>query len=112
MKALARTSFYWSKTDARFEDLVRKCKENRPEKRRIEVHQWDPTPHAFSRIYIDFMGPFQGKLFLIIVLSEQGVTKVERTLRRDKVEDSETKIKEGFRSSSLFVLIFEGLRKP
>ena len=70
MKALARTSVYWSGMDAQIEELVRKCRncqENRPEKRRMEVHQWDPAPHAFSRIHIDFMGPIRGKLFLVIV---------------------------------------------
>ena len=49
---------------------------------------------------------------LLRELSEQGVAKVERILRRGVAEVGEPKIKEGFRSAGLFVLFFEGLRKP
>lgn len=41
---------------------------------------------------------------LLRELSEQGVAKVERILRRGVAEDGEPKIKEGFRSAGLFLL--------
>ena len=70
MKNLARTNVYWPKMNEHIETLVGSCKpcqETRPEKKRIQSHQWDPASHAFNRIHVDFFGPVKGKVYFIIV---------------------------------------------
>lgn len=34
---------------------------------RAPVHPWETTQHPWSRLHVDFAGPFKGKVFLIVV---------------------------------------------
>ena len=58
MKNLARTNVYWPKMNEQIEALVgscRPCQETRPEKKRIQSHQWDLS---FARIQLNSRGLF------------------------------------------------------
>nr|XP_056704934.1 uncharacterized protein K02A2.6-like [Euleptes europaea] len=70
MKALARSYVWWPGIDAAVEEWVsrcRPCQESWPEMPRAPTHHWDSTHTSWSRLHIDFAGPFQGKTFLIVM---------------------------------------------
>ena len=56
--------------DRDFEEVVKKCKtcqENQTMPKHVAIYPWEWPNHPWSRIHIDFAGPFQGKVFLIVV---------------------------------------------
>lgn len=68
-KALARSYVWWPHLDDDIDELVsncRNCLENRnmPSK---STHEWIMPSRPWSRIHVDFAGPFLNKMFLIIV---------------------------------------------
>ncbi|XP_037565246.2 uncharacterized protein K02A2.6-like [Dermacentor silvarum] len=70
MKALACSYVWWPGMDAAIEEWVRRslpCQETRPEMPRAPVHPWETTRTPWSRLHIDFAGPFHGQSFLIVV---------------------------------------------
>nr|XP_028572340.1 uncharacterized protein K02A2.6-like [Podarcis muralis] len=70
MKSLARCYLWWPGMDQNIEQWVRTCKacqEVRPEVARAPVHWWEQSRSPWSRLHLDFAGPFQGKVFLVIV---------------------------------------------
>ncbi|XP_033014676.1 uncharacterized protein K02A2.6-like [Lacerta agilis] len=70
MKALARSYVWWPKMDEAIEEWVRKCcpcQESRPAMPQAPVHPWEVTKEPWSRLHVDFAGPFQGQTFLIVV---------------------------------------------
>ncbi|XP_029142078.1 uncharacterized protein K02A2.6-like [Protobothrops mucrosquamatus] len=70
MKALARSYLWWPGLDKAIEAQVHgcyTCQQSRPEMPQAPVHRWEDTHTPWSRIHIDFAGPFQGQLFLIVV---------------------------------------------
>ncbi|XP_053229004.1 uncharacterized protein K02A2.6-like [Podarcis raffonei] len=70
MKSLARCYVWWPGMDQNIEQWVRTCKacqEVRPEVARAPVHWWEQSRSPWSRLHLDFAGPFQGKVFLVIV---------------------------------------------
>nr|XP_037288668.1 uncharacterized protein K02A2.6-like [Rhipicephalus microplus] len=67
MKALARSYVWWPGMDAAIEEWVRccsSCQETRPEMPRAPVHPWEASRNPWSRLHMDFAGPFQGQTFL------------------------------------------------
>ncbi|KAL0148659.1 hypothetical protein M9458_055986, partial [Cirrhinus mrigala] len=70
MKGLARSYVWWPGTDGEIEETVkacRTCQMSRHAPTKAKVHPWDWTTKRWSRLHIDFAGPFQGKVFLIVV---------------------------------------------
>ncbi|XP_033005510.1 uncharacterized protein K02A2.6-like [Lacerta agilis] len=70
MKALARSYVWWPKMDEAIEEWVRKChpcQESRPAMPQAPVQPWEVTKEPWSRLHVDFAGPFQGQTFLIVV---------------------------------------------
>ncbi|XP_060092387.1 uncharacterized protein K02A2.6-like, partial [Heteronotia binoei] len=70
MKALARSYVWWPGMDGEIEGWVRgcqTCQESRPEPPSAPVTRWESTRKPWSRLHIDFAGPFQGQTFIIIV---------------------------------------------
>nr|XP_056710963.1 uncharacterized protein K02A2.6-like [Euleptes europaea] len=68
MKALARSYVWWPGIDAAVEEWVSRCQpcqESWPEMPRAPTHHWESTHKPWSRLHIDFAGPFQSKTFLI-----------------------------------------------
>ncbi|XP_015272338.1 PREDICTED: uncharacterized protein K02A2.6-like [Gekko japonicus] len=70
MKGLARGYFWWPKIDSDIESWVQRCHEcqlSRPDPPQAPVQQWEKSHQPWLRVHINFAGPFQGQIFLIIV---------------------------------------------
>ncbi|XP_060126555.1 uncharacterized protein K02A2.6-like [Zootoca vivipara] len=70
MKALARSYVWWPGIDAAVEEWIRccqTCQEFQPAMPQALIQQWEMMRKPWSRLHIDFAGPFQGQTFLIIV---------------------------------------------
>ena len=70
MKALARGFIWWPGIDADLENEVKQCTvcqlhQNNPPLAPIHSWQWPANP--WSRLHVDFTGPFMGRMFLIII---------------------------------------------
>ncbi len=70
MKALARSYVWWPKLDASIEDMVQKCdtcQMSRPSPAAAPLHPWEWPAQPWSRLHLDFAGPFLGHMFLVLV---------------------------------------------
>ena len=72
MKNLARSYVWWPNITEDLETRVRNCTEcqnERPSPAKAPLHPWEwPTePVPWSRIHLDYTGPFEGKMFLVLV---------------------------------------------
>lgn len=70
MKALARSVMWWPKMDAELEHQVKTCtpcQENRQKPAQAPLHPWEFPRRPWTRLHIDFAGPFLGKMWLVIV---------------------------------------------
>ena len=70
MKSLVRSYVWWPGLDKDIEDLAKSCLACQSHKHAPAVaplHPWTWPTSPWNRIHIDFAGPFQGKMFLIVV---------------------------------------------
>ena len=70
MKALARSYIWWPKMDRDIEDLVKNCRvcqESRASPPTAPLHPWQWPSQPWSRLHLDFAGPYMGHMYLIIV---------------------------------------------
>ena len=80
MKALARSYVWWPKIDADIEAKVKQCNQcqlSHPFSPVVPMHPWDWPEHPWQRIYLDYAGPFMGKMFLIAVDAHSKWMEVE-----------------------------------
>lgn len=70
MKALARSYVWWPHLDMELENKVKGCNECQRTQKAPPVaplHPWEFPKKPWSRLHIDYAGPFMGHMFLIIV---------------------------------------------
>ena len=70
MKALARSYLWWPGLDRDIELKVRSCQtcqEHCKLPSSANLHPWEWPGKAWYRLHIDYMGPFEGKMSLVIV---------------------------------------------
>ena len=70
MKALARSYTWWPTIDAEIEQMVRSCSDCQAISRapnQQQVHPWEWPGKPWLRIHIDYAGPVEGKMILVIV---------------------------------------------
>ena len=70
MKSLARSYVWWPGTDTDLEAKVqncRQCQETRKLPVAVPMQSWEWPTQPWSRLHIDYAGPFQGKMFLVVV---------------------------------------------
>ncbi|XP_037576521.2 uncharacterized protein K02A2.6-like [Dermacentor silvarum] len=70
MKALARSLFWYPRIDADIERLVKSCQvcvQAAPMPPRQEAVPWPETGRRWSRLHIDFAGPVEGYMLMILV---------------------------------------------
>ena len=70
MKALARSLVWWPGLDSELEKMVKEClqcQENRPTPALAPLHPWQWPTRPWSRLHIDYAGPLEGKMFLIVI---------------------------------------------
>ena len=69
MKALARSYIWWPKINAETEMTVKSCsicQENQPSPPSAPLLPWE-WEQPWSRLHLDFVGPYIGQTFLILV---------------------------------------------
>ena len=69
MKALARSFFWWPGLDFEIEQITKKCisclqNSENPRKATLHVWEWPEAPNA--RVHLDFCGPINGYMYLVI----------------------------------------------
>ena len=70
MKSIARSLVWWPGIDKAIENEVEKCDQCQLHQKTpslAPLHPWEWPNRPWSRVHIDHAGPFQGKLFLILV---------------------------------------------
>ena len=61
MKSIARSYVWWPGIDKEIEDMVRRCagcQSDAPDAKETVSHFWLPPKENWSRLHIDFAGPF------------------------------------------------------
>ena len=69
MKALARSYLWWPNLDKDIEHVAgscSSCQTIRQAPPRAPMHPWTWPLRPWQRVHIDFAGPFEGKMFLVI----------------------------------------------
>ena len=70
MKSLAKSYVWWPGMDADIESKVKnchQCQQNQKSPAPVPMKAWEWPTQPWSRIHIDYAGPFQGKMFLVAV---------------------------------------------
>ena len=70
MKALARSYIWWPSIDAEIELAVRSCDACQMVQKSAspsQLHPWEWPGKPWTRLHIDYAGPFEGKMLLVIV---------------------------------------------
>ncbi|KAK7095401.1 hypothetical protein V1264_006813 [Littorina saxatilis] len=70
MKSLARSYIWWPNMDSEIEATVRSChvcqtQRNMPSA--APLHPWEWPNRPWSRLHVDYAGPFMGKMFLVVI---------------------------------------------
>lgn len=70
MKELARSYCWWKNIDKDIEEIVKSCEpcqrwKSNPKK--APIHCWEEAKNPFDRVHVDYAGPFQGKMFFLLV---------------------------------------------
>lgn len=70
MKVLARSYFWWPKLDADIEVVAKRCvtcQEHLISLVPAPLHPWEWLSKPWQRLHIDYVGPFMGHMFLILM---------------------------------------------
>ncbi|KII64181.1 Pro-Pol polyprotein [Thelohanellus kitauei] len=69
MKNLARQYCYWHNIDKDIDELSKSCIPCRENAKLVpsEYTSWPKASSAFERVHVDFLGPFKGYIWLILV---------------------------------------------
>ena len=70
MKSLARSHIWWPGMDAELEQKVKACQgcqQTQPLPATAPLHPWIWPAKPFQRVHIDFLGPFRGHMWLVLV---------------------------------------------
>lgn len=70
MKGLARSYVWWPGMDTAIEDQVKGChlcQQSQKSPSRAPLHPWEWPERAWARVHIDYAGPFEGHMFLLLV---------------------------------------------
>eukprot|EP00731_Ephydatia_muelleri_P018868 Em0011g908a len=70
MKSLARVIVWWPGIDKDLEEKVAACEECQVDHKSptpVLLHPWEFPSRPWSRVHVDFAGPFLGKQFIILV---------------------------------------------
>lgn len=70
MKCVARSYVWWPNIDKDIENWSRMCEVcigNLPNDKKSPIVPWKVAKHPYERIHIDFLGPLNGKMYLVIL---------------------------------------------
>lgn len=80
MKAMARSYFWWPGLDSEIENLVNgcvSCLSVRQSPNKCNLHVWEYPKNVWERVHVDFLGPINNKLYLVIVDAHSKWLEVE-----------------------------------
>ena len=80
MKAIARGVVWWPEMDSEIESKVNSCREcqlNQKTPAQAPLHPWEWPSQPWTRLHIDYAGPFLGKMFLVVVDAHSKWLEVE-----------------------------------
>ena len=69
MKVLARSYILWPQMDSEIEKCVKSCsvcQEVRVSPSPVPLHPWQWPNEPWSRLHLEFAGPYMGNVFLVI----------------------------------------------
>ena len=72
MKALARSYVWWPDISGRVEELAKccnRCQLNQRMPTKAPLHPWEWATAPWQRLQMDYAGPFQNSMFLVVTLS-------------------------------------------
>ena len=70
MKSLARAYIWWPKMDNDIENLAKSCptcQQTSAHPSKAPLHPWEWPSQPWSRLHLDFAGPFLGHMYLVLV---------------------------------------------
>ena len=70
MKALSRSLVWWPGLDSDIEKMVKTCtpcQQNQSLPATAPLHPWQWPTRPWSRLHIDYAGPMDGKMFLVVI---------------------------------------------
>ena len=70
MKSLARAYVWWPKLDSDIENVARTCnicQQTSALPTKAPLHHWEWPAQPWSRLHLDFAGPFLGHMYLVTV---------------------------------------------
>ena len=67
MKVLSRMYVWWPGINVDIEKFVRLCTECQEVQSSLLLHPWKWASQQWSRLHLDLAGPFQGKMFLVVI---------------------------------------------
>ena len=70
MKAVARSYFWWPGVDKSIENIAKSytaCQAVKLSPAMAPLQPWVWPAQPWKRVHVDFAGPFQGALFLVVV---------------------------------------------
>ena len=70
MKSLTRSYVWWPNMDQELENRVKTCnicQQNRPADNPVPVHPWEFPKRPWVRLHLDYAGPVQGKMYLVLI---------------------------------------------
>lgn len=70
MKGVARAYVYWPGIDSDIERIANSCSsclQERPNPPKAELHVWQYPSSPWERLNLDYLGPFKGKMYLIVI---------------------------------------------
>ena len=70
MKALARSYVWWPNINRQLEEVAKTCsgcQQNQKMPTKVPLHPWEWAISPWQRIHIDYAGPFQDSMFLVVV---------------------------------------------
>ena len=70
MKALARSYVWWPNISGQLEELVKGCdgcQLNQRMPTKVPLHPWEWDTAPWQGLHIDYAGPFQNSMFLVVV---------------------------------------------
>ena len=69
-KAFARAYIWWPRMDddiVRIVSTCRMCNERRNQSPNVPIHPWEWPARPWDRVHIDFCGPLDGMMFLVVI---------------------------------------------
>lgn len=93
MKSLAREKIWYPGMDIDIEQITktcRKCQEHRNNPQKNVLHPWKTPDKVWQRLHIDFLGPFKGSTWFIVVDARSKwvcVVRMNRTTTKDVITE-------------------------